>query len=310
MNQIKTTMGGIEWTMLILISMCWGSSFFFNRIAVVEVPVLTIVLGRVGIGAILIYIVARARDMALPRDGETWGELAILSILQYSAPLILIVWSQRHISSGLASILNATMPIWASIAAHLMTQDERLTVPRIIGVLFGVFGVAVMIGPQALAGPHHDLFAELASVAAAACFGVAAVYSRRFHKKKTPTPIVATGSMIIGTLTLLPLVLLIDQPWNLPQNPSLQAWGAVIALGVLAGALAFILFLSLIARAGAMNAALVTILNPVTAILLGVLLLGEVLEPQHYLGIVLIALGFAILDGRLIRWARARLQPA
>jgi drug/metabolite transporter (DMT)-like permease len=310
MKSFKQTMGIVEWTMLIVISICWGSSFFFNRIAVVEIPVLTIVLGRVGIGAVLIYAVARARDMALPRDSETWGQLTLLSILQYTAPLILIVWSQRHIPSGLASILNAMTPIWASIAAHLMTQDERLTAPRIIGVLFGVLGVVVMIGPQAFAGPHHNLLAELASVAAAACFGVAAVYSRRFHKKKIPTPVVATGSMMIGTLTLLPLVLFIDQPWNLPQNPSLQAWGAVLALGVLAGALAFILFLSLIARAGAMNASLVTILNPVTAILLGTLLLGEVLELRHYLGILLIALGFAILDGRLIKWVRARFSPA
>jgi len=310
MTPIKTHMGGIEWTMLILISICWGSSFYFNRIAVLEVPVLTIVLGRIGIGAILIYLFARARGLHLPRTREAWRELAVLSVLQYSLPLILIVWSQKHIPSGLASILNATMPIWAAIAAHLMMPDERLSLPRIVGVLFGVVGVAVMIGPQMLAGPHDHLWPELASLVAAICFGISAVYSRRLGRLGVAPSMTASGSMMLGTATLLPLVLVIDKPANWIAEPGLQAWGAVLALGLLAGALAFILFFDLIRRAGALNASLATILNPLTAILLGLWLLNETLAPRHYLGIVLIALGFAILDGRALRALRGKRASA
>lgn len=309
MAPFKTTMGGIEWAMLIGISVCWGSSFYFNRVAVLEVPVLSIVLVRVGLGALLIYLFARLRGYRLPRDGQTWRELTVLSLLQYSLPLILIVWSQRHIPSGLASILNATMPIWASLAAHVMTQDERLTVSRIAGVLFGVAGVAVMIGPQALSGFESHLIYEVMSVLAAVCFGVAAVYTRRLGRRQVPPPVLATGSMAIGTATLLPLVLIIDQPWTLPAVPSLQAVVAMLALGVVAGALAILLFFELIKRAGATNASLVTILNPVTAILLGLWLLNETLAPRHYLGIALIAVGFAILDGRVLGLLRRRPAP-
>lgn len=308
MKPINTTMGSIEWTMLILISICWGSSFFFNRVAVGEFPVLSIVLGRIGIGAILIYLYARMRGMSLPRDPRAWRELAVLSVMQYSLPLILIVWGQKSIPSGLASILNATMPIWASIAAHLMTRDERFNARRVAGILLGIAGVVAMIGPQALSGPHDDLLAELASLLAAICFGVSAVYSRRLQKYQVPTAITATSSMMLGTLTILPLMLLIDRPWAWPASPGLAAWGSVIGLGVLAGALAFILFFDLIRRAGATNGALATILNPVTAILLGVLVLGEELAPRHYLGMALIALGFVILDGRVLRMLRGGAQ--
>jgi drug/metabolite transporter (DMT)-like permease len=208
-------------------------------------------------------------------------------------------WGQTHIASGLASILNATTPIWGVVVAHLFTQDERMTPRKIAGVLLGFGGVATMLGPTLLANVGTDALAQLACVTASLSYALAAVWARRFRRMGLSPISVTTGQLTAGALMMLPLALFIDQPWTQPFPP-VTAVAAITALALLCTAFGYVLYFRLIDRAGATNALLVTLLVPPVAILLGALFLSEQLAVQDFLGLGLIALGLAAIDGRLL----------
>jgi drug/metabolite transporter (DMT)-like permease len=211
----------------------------------------------------------------------------------------LIVWGQGHIASGLASILNATTPLFIVVVAHFLTTDERLTRQRFIGVLVGFAGVAVMIGSAAFQSWNVSIPAQLAVLGAALSYAFASVFGRRF-KAMGITPIAtAAGQVTASSAILLPLSLLVDRPWTLPE-PSAVTILALIGLALVSTALAYILFFRLLAGAGATNAGLVTLLIPVSAILLGTLFLDETLAIRHFAGMALIGAGLLLIDGRLI----------
>lgn len=307
-HAIHRTMTASEWTLLLVLSLLWGGSFFFTGVALTALPPLTVVLLRVGLAALILGLAARLAGARLPRQAGIWRAFLGMGILNNVVPFCLIVWSQTHIASGLAAILNAATPLFAVIVAHRLTADERMTGNRLVGVLIGFAGVAVMVGPSVLGG-GGEWPAELASLGAALTYAFAGVYGRRFGRMGVPPLVTAAGQVAASTLVLLPVVLVVDRPWTLPA-PGPVVWAAVLGAAALSTALAFVIYFRLLATAGAANVLLVTLLVPVSAILLGALVLGERLEPRHYGGMAVIALALAAVDGRLLRLARpGRVKP-
>jgi len=300
----STTMNGRDWAILLILSVLWGGSFFFIEVAIPSVAPFTLVLIRVAIAAafLWLWLLLRRERLALP-PGAVPGFL-VLALLNNVVPFILFAWAQVEISGGLASILNATTPIWGVIVAHLLTADEKATPGKVAGVLLGFAGVAVMIGGDLLGDIGRSVWAQLACLFSTLCYALAGIWARRFGPMGVPPTAVATGQLTAASLVMLPLVLIFEPPW-LASAPAPEAWLALIALALLCTSLAYILYFQLLASAGATNSLLVTFLIPVTAILLGALILGEQLEPRHFAGMALIGLGLAAIDGRLF----SRLRP-
>lgn len=296
-------MGGREWALLLLLSLLWGSSFLLAKIAVVDVQPLSLVLLRVGLAALALWIVLLATGRRVPGDARLWLALFAMGGLNNLIPFSLIFWGQIHIASGLASILNATTPLWTVLLAHVLTADEKLTGARLAGVAAGLAGVVVMIGPAVLGGMGRDVVAQLAVVAAAVSYALAAIFGRRFRAMGVPPLVTAAGQVTASTVLLLPIALLVDTPWRLAP-PSPTSWAAILALALLCTAVAYELYFRILAAAGATNLLLVTFLIPVSAILLGAVVLGERLEPRHFGGMALIAAGLAAIDGRLPQLVR------
>jgi drug/metabolite transporter (DMT)-like permease len=303
-SDIRLHMGAREWAILLFLSVLWGGSFFFIDVAVESVAPFTLVLLRVLLGAATLLLVLQATGQGLPFERRTLGPFLLLALLNNAIPFSLFAWGQQHIASGLASILNATTPLWAVLVAHLFTADEKATPLKILGVAVGFSGVAVMIGGDVLAGlADADLLAQLACLGATLCYALAGVHARRFRRMGVSPIAVSAGQLSASVLVMLPLVLLFEPPWA-AAAPTATAWAAIAGLGLFSTALAYILYFRLIDAAGATNAILVTFLIPATAILLGALFLGESLALRHFLGMALIGLGLAAIDGRV--FARRR----
>lgn len=300
---INSMMNGREWGILLALAVIWGGAFFFIKVAVTHVEPLTYVWLRLTIAAAALWLFLRWRRERLKLPRQVWGAIIVLALLNNVIPFALFGWGQMHIASGLASILNATTPIWGVIVAHLLTRDERMTPMKLVGVLVGFGGVAVMIGPGLLSGLGVDYLGQMACLAGAFCYALAGVWARRF-KALGVTPIkVAAAQLITGAAIMAPVAMAIEQPWLQPAPP-LEAWGAIVALALLCTSFAYILYFKLIDSAGATNALLVTLLVPPTAILLGGLFLGEQLTLGQFAGLGLIALGLAAIDGRLFKLGR------
>ena len=297
-----------EWGLLIALSILWGGSFLFNGILVRELPPLTIVTARVTLAALALWTIVRLSGYAVPRSKEVWFAFLGMGVLNNIIPFSLIVWGQTHIASGLASILNATTPLFAVIAAHLLTEDEKMTGSRLAGVLVGFLGVALMIGPSVLSDLGTNVLAQLAVLGAAVSYAIAGIFGRRFRRMGLPPLLPAAGQVTASAVLMLPVALVVDQPWTLAM-PSTEAWMALFGLAFLATALAYVIFFRILSTAGATNLMLVTFLIPVSAILLGALVLGEMLAPKHFAGMALIAVGLAAIDGRLLRMLTEKRRP-
>ena len=296
-------MSGRSWAILIALSVLWGGSFFFIGVAVHSVRPLTLVLLRVTIAAAALWLLLGLRGQKLPLPPGALLAFVILALLNNILPFGLFAWAQARIPSGLASILNATTPIWGVIVAHIFTRDERMTPGKIAGVLLGFGGVAVMMGVDVFGRLGAELLAQLACLVATLSYAFAGVYARRFRAMGIDPVAVSTGQLTASAILVLPLVLLFEQPW-LAAAPTSGAWASIVALALFSTALAYILYFQLLATAGATNSLLVTFLIPITAILLGSLVLGEALEPRHFAGMALIGAGLAAIDGRLLRKLR------
>jgi drug/metabolite transporter (DMT)-like permease len=303
MNPINTSMGLTEWSLLLGLSVLWGGSFFFVGVAVDGLPPFTIVLLRVGLAAVVLHLALRLMGLRMPGERRIWMAFFGMGFLNNLIPFSLIVWGQTHIASGLASILNATTPLFSVVVAHWLTSDEKLTRGRLAGIVVGIAGVIVIIGPGALRGLGTNVAAQLAILGASLSYAFGAVFGRRFRAMGITPQVTATGQVTASTVLLLPLALLVDRPWTLAM-PGMEIWAAVAGLAVLSTALAYIIYFRILASSGATNILLVTFLIPVSAILLGVTILGESLQPQHFAGMLLIGLGLAAIDGRLLRLRR------
>ena len=304
---IQRPMNAVEWSLLILLSVVWGGSFFFNQVAVAELPPLSVVATRVAGAALILLVVLRAFGIALPRDRRVWAAFLVMGLLNNAIPFTLIVWGQTQIASGVAAILNASTPVFTVILADFLTSDEPMTGRRMAGVLLGLAGVAAMIGGSAVEALGGEVLAKIAVLGAAVSYSLASIFGRRFRRMDVAPMATATGQVMMSSLILVPLALLFDRPWTLPM-PSAAALGSLAGIAAFSSALAYVIYFRLLATAGATNLMLVTLLAPVTAILLGVAFLGEVLMPRHVVGMALIAAGLAAIDGRLFR-RRVALPP-
>jgi drug/metabolite transporter (DMT)-like permease len=283
----------------------WGGAVLFIGVAVRHVHPLTYVWLRLTIAAAAMWLFIRVRGETIGLPREVWGSILLLALLNNALPFTLFGWGQTHIASGLASILNATTPIWGVVVAHVLTHDERMTPRKVAGVLLGFAGVATMIGPTLLSNVGGNALAQLACVSASLSYALAAVWARRFKRMGLKPMAVTTGQLTAGAVMMFPLAMIVDQPWQYALPP-LTAWGAIVALALLCTAFGYVLYFKLIDSAGATNALLVTLLVPPVAIFLGATFLGESLAPQDFLGLALIALGLAAIDGRLLSLLRAR----
>jgi drug/metabolite transporter (DMT)-like permease len=297
------TMTPVEWAMLLTLSLFWGGSFFFVGVAVKELPPLTIVALRVSLAALILWACAPALGLVMPRRREAAIAFLGMGLMNNAIPFCLIAWGQTQLASGLASILNATTPLFTVLAGHFLTRDERLTPLRATGALFGLFGVAALIGPRLVEGLGGGVLAELAILGAAISYALASLFGRRFRRLGVSPIATATGQVTASSLMLVPIALLVDRPWTLAL-PGAATCAAVAALASFSTALAYILYFRILAGAGATNVVLVTLLAPVSSILLGAIVLHERLEPRHFVGLALIAVGLACIDGRLVRALR------
>ena len=298
---IQQTMGTKDWAMLLLLSLLWGGSFFFIGIAVTELPPFTIVTLRVGLAAITLWLVLLVAGYPIPKGGNTWRAFFVMGLFSNALPFCLIVWGQTHIGVGLASILNATTPIFTLLIAGAFLPDEHLNTNKILGVVAGLLGVIVLIGPSSLLELGTNTMAQLAVIGATISYACGTVYGRRFKTMGVSPLNTAIGQVTASTIMLLPLAWLAEKPYLL-ANPSPQVWMAMLSLAVFSTAIAYILFFRILSSSGASNVVLVTFLVPITASFLGWSILGEQLQIQHFIGMTLIGLGLIIIDGRL--WVR------
>jgi len=292
-----------DWLLLWILSVLWGGAFFFAAVAVKEVPPLTLVFCRVSLAALTLFIFIKFKGEEFPLGWPFVSAFLLMGFFNNLIPFSLLFWAQTSIPSGLASILNATTPIFSILVAHFLLADEKMAANKVAGVVLGFAGVAVLFGGNALTGVSVTTLGIAACLGAALSYGFASVFGRRFRALGVTPSIGALGQLSATTIMMLPIVIFIDQPWSLPI-PGNQALLAIVALAVASTALAYLIYFQILESAGAVNAALVTLVIPVTAILLGTVFLDEELASRHYVGMALILAGLIAIDGRLARRLR------
>jgi drug/metabolite transporter (DMT)-like permease len=303
---LPTSMGLAEWGMLILLGVIWGGSFFLARIAVAEIAPLTLVLLRVGIAAIALHVYLLARGQSFAPALPHWPLFLALGITNNVIPFSLIFFGQTVLGAGVAAVLNATTPFWTIILANALTNDEKISLNKVLGVLLGIAGTAVMIGPGLIAGLGGPAWAKFALIGAALSYAVALLVARRL--RSLPPSIVATGQLTVSTVIMLPVILVMGGLGALAST-SAGVWAAVLGIALVSSAFGYLLYFTLVTRAGATNASLVTLIVPMSAILLGTLFLDERLELFEVGGMALIAIGLVTIDGRLLRRRAANPMP-
>lgn len=292
-----------DWTQLFLLSLIWGGSFFFIGVAVKGLPVLTIVALRVAIAALILWLLLTVTGRRMPASRAAWVSFTVMGLLNNVIPFSLIVFAQTQIASGLASILNATTPLFTVLVSAAFLPDEPPSLTKLGGMMLGLMGVAVMMGLDGLSQDGSALLPQMAVLSAAVSYALSGAYGRRFNDMGIDPITSATGMLTASSVILIPVALVFG---GLPgPDVALHIWAAVTALGVICTGFAYVLFFGILGRAGATNISLVTFLVPVSAILLGWLFLSERLGLAHAIGIAMIAGGLVLIDGRLT----ARYRP-
>jgi len=282
--------------MLIALALVWAGTFFFAAIAVVEIPPLTIAFLRVSGAALVLLLALYLMGILMPREGSVWAAFFGMGLFNNAIPFSLIFWAQTELTSGVASILNATMPVFTVIAAHLLTKDEKMTKMRFLGVVLGFLGIVVLIGSP-ISG---SIWAHLAILAAGISYALASIFGKRFAQMGVKPMATATGQVICSAIILLPFALILERPWT-NASPSFHVIQAMIAMISLSTAFAYFLYFRILSTAGATNVALVTLLIPPFAVLLGILFLNETLTLQQITGMFIITAGLVSIDGRVAR---------
>lgn len=278
--------------LLLMLGTIWGASYLFIKVIVAEVPVLTLVAGRLTLATIILWGILRAQGLSLPRSRRMWGAYAVLGFVGMAVPYSLISWGEQYISSGLASLLQATTPVFTVILAHFLTDDERVTIAKIIGVVIGFVGVGILMLPDLRQGLRANLLGQLAIVGSSLCYAGAAIYIR--SRLRGQPPLVSTaGQLTMGTVYMLPASLLIDRPFDLsPSLPALVSW---IVLAVLGTVMAYVIYFTIIERTSATFVTMVTYIIPVNGLMLGALVLHESLDATMLGSLVLILLGVLLV---------------
>ena len=291
---------GPELALLALLALLWGSSYLFTKVAVEQIPPLTLVAIRVSGAALFLTIVLALRHEKLPRDGRTWRRLLVQAFVNSIAAWTLLAWGQQHVDAGLASVLNSTSPIFVFLFTALITRHEAVSGRKFAGALIGICGVCLIVGLDALKGLGTQVTGQLACLLGAAFYGVAAIYGKRFsHISATAT---AAGTMLWATAIIAPAALLIDRPWSLRPEP--EAILAALALSILCTGIALLLYFRLMRTIGSLGVASQAYLRAGIGVMLGMLFLGERITPSVALGLFAAILGVA-----LINWPQKKREP-
>ncbi|MFD2676281.1 DMT family transporter [Camelimonas lactis] len=291
-------MTGRLWLLILLMSALWGGGFMFIKFALTGFAPFSVVAGRVGVAALALGLIVAVGRQRLPRQAKVWRAFFIMGALNNLIPWMMVAWAQTQIPSSMAAILNAPTPLLTAVMAHLLTDDEKLTPQRFTGVLAGMLGVALVVGPGVLSGMDSAVLAQVTCLSATVSYAASAVYGRVFRSMDVTPVVAAFGQQLMVAVVIVPLALIVDQPWARPA-PGAGAVAAVLALGVIATALPYIIFYRVLAEAGATNLMLVNLLIPGWAVALGAMVLGERLPPTAFLGMAMVGLGLAVIDGRL-----------
>lgn len=295
-----------SWLLLLVLAILWGCSFFFVGLALRELPPLTVALARVVLAAALIYPMFKWQGGVLPTSLAGWMPFTVMGLFNNIIPFSLIFAGQLHISSGLASVLNATTPLFAVIVLASF-GDEKLIFRRVVGVLVGLLGVYVLRDPDHVQS-DSQIIGMLFCLGGALSYGFAGLWGRR-HFNNVPPLTTTTCQLISSSIIMAFIAGAVEQPWHLPM-PGLITWAAIFGLAALSTALGYVVFFTILKRVGASNVMLVTLLMPVPAILLGVVVLGEPLAWRDIAGALVIAASLVVIDGRVLGWTKNRLAGA
>jgi len=296
-----------DWSLLAGLSVLWGGSFFFNGVVLKELPPLTVVLLLVALAAMILLPVLRAYQIRFPAGLSGWKPFFAIALLNNVLPFSLIVIGQTYIPSGLASILNATTPLF-TVVVMAAAGDEKLHARRVVGVLTGLIGVIILHGQDVHGQGVHgqdpgfqsgEGVGILLCLAAAFSYGLSALYARR-KLSNSPPLATATFQLLASALMMTIVAAVVERPWQLPM-PGVTTWLAMIGLSALSTALAYIVFFQVLRRSGSTNVMLVTLLIPVTAILLGYLVLGESISLREIIGALVIGSALLLMDGRVLK---------
>ena len=282
----------MNFLLLLCLGIIWGSSYLFIRVAVAEVPALTLVAARLALAAVILWLALRTQGKPLPRSPRLWGAYAVMGILSGALPYTLISWGEQYIHSSLAALLQATMPIFTVILAAFLARDEHLTLRGTLGVFLGFVGVVVLMLPDLREGLHTNLLGQLAIIIASVSYAGAAVFAR--NRLRGEPPLTSTmGQMTTGALLTLPLSLIVDRPFSL--SPTLPATASWLALTILGTVVAYVIYYALIDRTSATFVSTVTYIIPVVGLILGALVLHEPVTPQLAISLVLIIVGVLLV---------------
>lgn len=289
-----------DWALLGLLSILWGGSFCFNGVVLKELPPLTVVLVRVVLASLMLLPLLRLRGLGFPSSLSGWTPFVAMALFNNVLPFSLILTAQTQITGGLAAILNATTPLF-TVLTMAAAGEERLSVRRVAGVVLGLVGVIILRGKDF--GLHdNQAFGVILCLVAAFSYGVSALLGRRLLSASPPLA-TTTFQMLASCVMMAILSLVIEQPWRLPM-PSAITVLAILGLALLSTALAYLVFFQILQRSGATNVVLVTLMIPVTAILLGYLVLGERITQQEILGALVIGSALLVMDGRVFNLFR------
>ena len=295
-------MNARDWLRLLLLSFVWGGTFLFVSLALRGTPGFTLVFLRVALAAAGFWVFILASGRRMPRDRKLWGQFLVSGLITNAIPFSLITWEQTQVEGGIAAVMNAMTPCFVVLLAHFFTKDEKATVQKAVGVLVGFLGAYVLLSPEIHGGVSMRGLGLIAGLTASVAHAAAGIYGKRLTGL---SPIVAATGMLTGAaLWLLPVSLIVDRPWETVQ-PSLVAAGAVGALG-LGTVIAYLLYYRILRSAGATNLMLATLLGPIWAHILGTVVIGESIYATSVAGMFIIVVGLSIMDGRVLRWLRAR----
>ena len=277
----------VELALLLVLSTVWGASYSFIKVGVETISPVTLIAARTLIAGAILLAVIRWRGLRLPRDRRTWGRFLVQACLNSVVPFTLIAWAQQTTDAGLATILNATTPIFAFLLTVLVVRHEAVTGRKLFGVAAGLVGICLIIGVEALGGLGRELLAQLAIVAASVCYAGAAIFGKGFKDLDPMMP--AAGSLICGAFVLVPASLLVDQPWRL--EPSSASVLALIAVAVVSTALAFVIYFRLVQTLGSVGTTAQSYLRVPIGVAIGMVFLGETLSPTAWIGLGCVVAG-------------------
>lgn len=279
--------------MLLLLGAMWGSSYLFIKITVADVPPFTLVAGRLLMAALILWAILLARRQRVARSRSAWAAFAVMGLFSGTVPYVLITWGEQSIDSGLAALLQATMPIFTVIIAHFVTVDERISPRRILGIAAGFAGVVVLMLPDLRQGMHANVLGQLAVVASSVSYAGATIFARRRLRGQSPL-MATTGQITAGALFTLPLALLIERPFDLaPSSQALLSWLGLVLIGTV---VAYVIYYALLARTSATFTSTVTYVIPVNGLILGAIVLHEPLTPTILASAALILAGVLLVS--------------